>query len=274
VGCGAGRFAEVALSFGARVVAVDRSLAVEAARDNLGDRPDLAVLQADLLALPFAQWSFDFVYCFGVLQHTPDPRRAFLGLPPLLGAGGRLAVDVYPRLLRNRLWPKYWLRPLTSRLSPATLERLVELGFPLLYPASLTLGRIPRAGRLLRYLVPVANYEGVYPLDGEKLREWALLDTIDMLGPRYDTRRAGGTAPWCQEAASRRSRSKMDFVARGRRPATPSLTAALRRWASRTLLFHPDTVFQQPDLLVHAQQLVPRDGFVRSLVGPAPLAPA
>ncbi len=186
VGCGAGRFAEVALGFGGRVVAVDRSLAVEAALDNLGDRPGLDVVQADLLALPFAPGSFDFVYCFGVLQHTPDPRRAFLSLPPLLAEGGRLVVDIYPRLWRNRLWPKYWLRPLTSRLSPATLDRLVSIAFPLLYPVSLTLGRVPRFGRLLRYLVPVANYEGVYPLDAQQLREWALLDTIDMLGPRYD----------------------------------------------------------------------------------------
>jgi SAM-dependent methyltransferase len=191
----------VALSFGARVVAVDRSLAVEAARDNLGDRPGLDVLQADLLSLPFAPESFDYVYCFGVLQHAPDPRRAFLSLPPLLAAGGRLAVDVYPRLLRNRLWPKYWLRPLTCRLSPATLDRLVNLGFPFLYPVSLALGRVPRAGRLLRYLVPVANYEGVYPLDAGQLREWALLDTLDMLGPRYDNpQTAGALRSWFEEA--------------------------------------------------------------------------
>jgi SAM-dependent methyltransferase len=201
VGCGAGRFAEVALSFGARVVAVDRSLAVEACRGNLGGRPDLDVVQADLLALPFAPGSFDFVYCFGVLQHTPDPRRAFLSLPPLLAEGGRLVVDVYPRLWWNRLWPKYWLRPLTSRLSPAMLDRLVSVAFPLLYPVSLALGRVRHLGRHLRYLVPVANYEGVYSLDAQQLREWALLDTIDMLGPRYDEpQTADALRSWFAEA--------------------------------------------------------------------------
>lgn len=200
-GCGAGRFAEVALSFGARVVAVDRSLAVEACRENLSDQASLDVVQADLFALPFAPGSFDFVYCFGVLQHTPDPRRAFLALPPLLAPGGRLVVDVYPRLWRNFLWPKYWLRPVTSRLPPSVLHELVRLAFPLLYPLSLTLGRVPGLGRLLRYLVPVANYEGVYPLDSTQLREWARLDTLDMLGPRYDKpQTAAALRSWFEEA--------------------------------------------------------------------------
>ena len=200
VGCGAGRFAEVALGFGARVVAVDRSRAVDACRENL-DHPKLEVVQADLFALPFPPASFDFVYCFGVLQHTADPRRAFLALPPLLAPGGRLVVDVYPRLWLNRLWPKYWLRVLTSRLSTRAVERLVSFVFPALYPVSLALGRVPGIGRHLRYLVPVANYEGVYPLDADQLREWALLDTIDMLGPRIDKpQTAEALRSWLGEA--------------------------------------------------------------------------
>ncbi len=72
VGCGAGRFAEVALGLGARLVAVDYSDAVDACQDNLGPRPDLDVIQADMRALPLRRGRFDFVYCLGVLQHTPD----------------------------------------------------------------------------------------------------------------------------------------------------------------------------------------------------------
>ncbi|MBA2432681.1 MAG: methyltransferase domain-containing protein [Chthoniobacterales bacterium] len=39
IGCGAGRFAEVALSDGAEVIAVDLSSAVDAAYHNLGSHP-------------------------------------------------------------------------------------------------------------------------------------------------------------------------------------------------------------------------------------------
>ncbi len=84
VGCGAGRFAEVALSLGAHVFALDYSEAVDACWQNLRSYPNLHVLQANIYALPFQQKRFDYVYCFGVLQHTPDPHKAFLALPAQL----------------------------------------------------------------------------------------------------------------------------------------------------------------------------------------------
>jgi SAM-dependent methyltransferase len=94
-GCGAGRFAEVALSYGATVFAVDYSCAVEACRANFPAHPNLHVVQGNIYSLPFPKDFFDDIYCLGVLQHTPDPRRAFLALPRHLKPGGRIAVDIY-----------------------------------------------------------------------------------------------------------------------------------------------------------------------------------
>lgn len=185
-GCGAGRFAEVALSLGATVVAVDYSAAVDACRANLGSQERGEVVQADIYRLPFAPASFDFVYCLGVLQHTPDVAGAFQALPSQLRPGGRLAVDLYPKLVWNLVWPKYWLRPLTKRLPQQALFRWVERLVPILLPISDLLRRVPRSRGRLRYLVPVANYRGVFPLTDEQLREWAVLDTFDMLAPAYD----------------------------------------------------------------------------------------
>src|SRR5215469_989906 len=53
VGCGMGRFAEVATRWGAKVVGIDLSVAAEVAARNLADR-DFVAFQADALALPFA----------------------------------------------------------------------------------------------------------------------------------------------------------------------------------------------------------------------------
>ena len=80
VGCGAGRFAEIALEAGAQVVALDYSVAVEACRENHREKfaHSLNVVQGDIYHLPFRPGQFDFIYCFGVLQHTPDVRAAFL----------------------------------------------------------------------------------------------------------------------------------------------------------------------------------------------------
>ena len=57
VGCGMGRFAEVATRWGARVVGIDLSAACEVAARNLGER-DFVALQADVMELPFAPGEF------------------------------------------------------------------------------------------------------------------------------------------------------------------------------------------------------------------------
>jgi SAM-dependent methyltransferase len=185
-GCGAGRFAEVAISFGAHVTAIDYSSAVDACWKNLGPHPRLNVVQADMYHLPFKDDSFDYIYSFGVLQHTPNVKEAFLSLPRLLRPQGKLAVDVYPRLLLNILWPKYWLRPMTKRMSSRDLFRLVQIMVKVLLPISLVTGRIPLIGRKLRYCIPVANHEPDFPLSRVQVKEWAILNTYDMLAPAHD----------------------------------------------------------------------------------------
>ena len=205
VGCGAGRFAEVTLSTGARLVAVDYSSAVDACRANLGPHPRLDVVQADIYKLPFKPASFDYVYCLGVLQHTPDVRRAFLSLPPQVKPGGKLAVDVYPALLFNYFWPKYWLRPITRRMNPRTLLRAVERLVPWMLPLSAILAKVPVIGRRLRYVVPVANHAPDYPqLSPAQVTEWAVLNTFDMFGPAYDQPQSAATLEgWFHDAGLR-----------------------------------------------------------------------
>jgi uncharacterized protein YbaR (Trm112 family) len=201
IGCGAGRFAEVALSTGARLVAVDYSSAVDACRENLGSHPRLDVIQADVYRLPFRPRLFEFVYCFGVLQHTPDVHASFTALAVQLRSGGRLAVDLYPRIPLNVLWPKYWLRPFTKRMPPDRLFLLVTHMVEALWPLSLVLGRVPGIGRKLRHAVPIANYDGLLPLTPEQLKEWAVLDTFDMLAPAHDHPQTVETLQkWFQEA--------------------------------------------------------------------------
>lgn len=228
VGCGAGRFAEIALQAGASVVALDYSGAVDACRANLRAHEALDIVQGDIFALPFEPGQFDFVYCLGVLQHTPDVERAFRALPPMLAPGGQLTVDLYPWLLRNVAWSKYWLRPLTKRLPMETLFGAIETALPVLLPTSRWIGRVPGVGRYLRYLVPVVNYEGVYPLRPDQIREWALLDTFDMLAPAHDhPQRQATLERWLQEAGlDNRSVERMGFlIGRGTRPNSDTVSS-------------------------------------------------
>jgi ubiquinone/menaquinone biosynthesis C-methylase UbiE len=201
VGCGTGRFAEVALSCGASVVAVDYSSAVDACWSNLKAHPELNVVQADLYALPFPLGCFDLVYCLGVLQHTPDVRRSFAALPPLVAEGGLLVVDSYLRSFKSLCHSRYVLRMVTRHMRPETLFPLVQRMTPWLLTISRLVGRLPALGVYLKRMVPVANYEGAYPLSEKQLVEWATLDTYDWLSPRYDQPQTPATLRrWFEEA--------------------------------------------------------------------------
>ena len=186
VGCGAGRFADIALSCGAIVIALDYSSAIDAAVENLGSDSNLHAVQGDIFKLPFAEGVFDFVYCFGVLQHTPDVERAFAALPKVVKKGGRLAVDVYPWLIGNVVMTKYWFRPLTKRIPHERLFGIVQSFVRAFYPFARKVARVPIVGRKLRHILPISVYDGVLPLDDKQLLEWSVLDTFDMLAPAHD----------------------------------------------------------------------------------------
>jgi ubiquinone/menaquinone biosynthesis C-methylase UbiE len=70
---------------------------------------------ADAERLPFQDASFDVVYSWGVLHHTPDTPRAFGEALRVLRPGGRLCAMVYSR----HAWVSYglWMRngPLSRR---------------------------------------------------------------------------------------------------------------------------------------------------------------
>lgn len=115
--------------------------------------------------------------------------------------GGWLCVDFYEKSFKSRLLPKYWLRPFTKRMDKQRLFGSVKTTVPVLLPISRALGRIPVVGKLLKRQVPVANYQGIYPLTETQLQEWALLDTFDWLSPTYDNPQTTETVRrWMEQA--------------------------------------------------------------------------
>jgi SAM-dependent methyltransferase len=113
-GIGAGRFSDVLSRWGANVVGVDLSYAVEASHANFLDRENVLVAQADIGQLPFAPGTFDLIVSIGVLHHTPDTEKYFKALVPLLKEGGRICIWVYPKI-GDYITRNEWI-PYTSRI--------------------------------------------------------------------------------------------------------------------------------------------------------------
>ncbi|BFU93663.1 MAG: hypothetical protein NTNFB02_03850 [Nitrospira sp.] len=204
VGCGAGRFTQVMLDAGAEVWSLDYSNVVDACWANHGPHPRLNVVQGDVYAMPFRKFSFDKVFCFGVLQYTPDVKRAFMSLIDFLKPGGKLAVDVY----RKDKWPSRWTskylwRPVTKRLPEDLLFRFVKWYMPWWLPLDNKLDQIPFLWRFANYargIVPCWNYTGVLPLSEQQIMDWAILDTFNSLSPKYDQPQTiGDIRSWFEE---------------------------------------------------------------------------
>ena len=120
-GCGAGRHAIRAASYGAEVVAMDLSPAVDAAYRNARG---VHVVQGDIFHPPLAGGIFDIVYSLGVLHHTPDPPSAFRSLVPLLAPDGTMAVMLYAAGRPIALGVLAAVRALTTRLPLRVVQAL------------------------------------------------------------------------------------------------------------------------------------------------------
>jgi SAM-dependent methyltransferase len=200
-GSGAGRFTEILLATGAEVFSFDYSSAVEANRLNNGHNPNLHLFQGDIFRIPLRKEAFDRVICLGVLQHTPDPRKAFESLARHVRPGGVLVVDVYTKRLRSLLGWKYLLRPVTKRMEKELLHGIVSSVVPPLLPLARFLRRV--AGRAGARLLPIVEYSHL-GLPSELNREWAILDTFDMYSPAHDHPQSLGTVKdWFREAGFR-----------------------------------------------------------------------
>jgi SAM-dependent methyltransferase len=205
VGCGMGRFAEVAAAHGAEVVGVDLSVAVEAAQRNLGELPNTAFIQADVFDLPLRPESFDLIYSIGVLHHTPDTRAAFAQLPKLLKPGGRIAIWVY-----SSEGPRWYLtaelyRRATTRMDDKRLLKLCRAVAPL--------GRLYRT-RFGKYLMPLL------PVSKHPDPEWRVLDTFDWYAPKFQWKhRWREVEGWFEaEGLEEIRRQGMPVAVSGRRP--------------------------------------------------------
>lgn len=179
VGCGPGRFIDVARAKGAKVIGLDYSVAADVAQANFSDDPDVCICQADALNLPIASQSVDGVFSIGVLHHTPNPEKGVQEAFAALRDGGWFALCVYGKRgyydfpsvqMWRRLFKTLW--PVLGHYPPLIYAYVASYVFR---PVAMAL---PPLGKAIRLLFPFVKLPDA---------KWALLDTFDSITPSYQS---------------------------------------------------------------------------------------
>lgn len=190
VGSGAGRFTKVVLErTKANLFSVDYSDAVTANYSNNGvkyaDR--LNLYQASIYEMPFNDNVFDKVFCFGVLQHTPNFQLSIKALLSKVKIGGEVVVDFYPvKGWWTKIHAKYLFRPLTKKINHVKLLKIIENNVGWLIYISKLLNKFGLS--FLTRFIPLVDLKTIptLGLNNDQYREWVILDTFDMFSPEYD----------------------------------------------------------------------------------------
>ena len=114
------------------VVGIEFSDCAVNALKNVSGIPNAFIMQGDILAMPFKDNSFDFIFSEGVLHHTPDPREAFHKCCNVLKDGGEIAFYVYRKKGPAREFTDDYLRAIMQRLPAGKqwefADRITQLG--------------------------------------------------------------------------------------------------------------------------------------------------
>lgn len=202
-GCGPGRFLDIVRMNGGTAVGIDMSMAVESARENFRDDPDVLIVQGDVLNPPFRKGVFDAGYTIGVLHHTPDPARGLEQLVSVVKENGKVACSVYQK---GGLYdfPSVAAYRRIHNATKSVLGNKAALGYSylsayLLYHGFSLLRRMPRVWRLVPYLERnvLVNVDIPDP-------KWRVLDVFDAITPFYaSTHTPEEVAAWFDKAGCR-----------------------------------------------------------------------
>ena len=202
IGAGNGRFTEVLLQFGAKVIAVDYSSAINANYNNhieSVNKGDLICMRADLFNMPIKKNVFDIVICYGVIQHTGDNKRCLNILASFVGPSGFLLADIYSNSLKHFNPWIYLIRPVFSRIKGSASSKMqivvkfVDLFFPIQLKILKFLHNKAGLFRYIKYLVNRSpnSVDGINLFLDKKIslkdaKDWSICDTYDAWMPKHD----------------------------------------------------------------------------------------
>lgn len=120
---------------GVEVISLDISEGVYETKRRTETLPNVHVIRASVLSIPVKSGLCDFVYSFGVLHHTSDPKRGLSEIARTLKAGGMTVLYLYEDHAKNP-WKALPLRlvsvfrQMTTRMNTKLLSTLCFLLSP------------------------------------------------------------------------------------------------------------------------------------------------
>lgn len=188
IGCGSGRWARTVAPRVRELHLVDASReALQVARTNLSNLPNVRFHHTSIGDLPFENQSLDFAYSLGVLHHIPDPEAGLRAIASILKPGAPFLLYLYYAFDNRPAWYR-WLWRL-SDLSRRVLS---------CQPQWLKVA-IAEMMALCVYL-PLARMAGLFGRLGGTIENWPLgyyrdrslyvmrTDSLDRLGTQLEQR--------------------------------------------------------------------------------------
>jgi SAM-dependent methyltransferase len=114
-GCGLGRDVKFyAENTSGLVFGVDISDSIIVAQEKLGQLPNVHLIKADMMRLPFPVGFFDFVACDQALHHTGNTHDGFMQLAHYVKPHGQMAIYVYKKKSEAREYADDLIRKYTT----------------------------------------------------------------------------------------------------------------------------------------------------------------
>ncbi|MEZ4888688.1 MAG: class I SAM-dependent methyltransferase [Chitinophagales bacterium] len=161
IGCGSGRWSKYVSSRAGFVEAIDPSEAVLVAAELLKEAENVRVTQAGIDEIPFADGSFDFAFCLGVLHHLPNTAEALKKCVDKVKPNGYFLTYLYYSLdnrgatYRLIFKASNLLRQVVSRLPFALKAVVCDVLAVALYMPFVGLGRVLSKIPIVKRLVPM-----------------------------------------------------------------------------------------------------------------------
>lgn len=184
-GSGAGRFTEHLAPHCKELYTFDLSSAIDANYEN-NRNEKTHFFQGDILNIPFEKEVFDMVICLGVLQHTPDTKKALKELWRVVKPGGNLIADHY-----HFRWSYYttiapYFRFFLKRMPPRYSMRIIQSLVHIFFPIHWKFRRSKVTKWFLGHFSPIlTNIEAFEDKGYEFNKDTAFLETYDALTDFY-----------------------------------------------------------------------------------------